>query len=214
MSKVFILGTNGVKNWPEEEGEKWSFNGLHALIPEGKQPSRWFQIHRPEDLYKESPEHMEWLQQEHPFPIYMNHPEFKFPSAVEFPFLKCLLNWPSMELGSAKVSSSFSWAVAMAMHLNFTEIALHGVNLSSPRENWLEAPNLMLWLGIAAAKGIKITWGPDSRFDTPMLYGYEERQIPAWAPLDVVKDMIVDRYFLTRRLLGDWYELKNFKDSV
>src|SRR3990172_7912561 len=138
----------------EDGYELWSLNTFHSHLPDGIVPTAWFQVHRPEDLRHEVDGHFEWLCDEHPFPIYMNNPAPFFRSAVELPVEELKKLWTFTTQPS--FASSFSWMVAMAIHLKYKRIRLGYVFLVSKRETYLELPNLCLWLGLAAGQGIQV----------------------------------------------------------
>jgi hypothetical protein len=188
MTKIInIYGGSSVKDWVLGE-DGWSCNGLHVYLPPAATPTAWFQIHREEDLYKESPEHLQWLSQKHDFPIWMHQHFAQYPASRTFPFGLMRSLWPFETMPS--FSCSFSWMVATALLEGYTRIVCHGVNLSSHREAWLEAPNFMAWLGIAAGRGIEVEL--DGRLAEPYLYGLESRGVPTWLPGEVASELMLD----------------------
>ena len=184
-----------------------SCNGLHILSESaGLEPVFWFQIHRPEDIQKERPEHIEWLEQEHDFPIIMNNPDRqRFPSAVDigdiFHDLNQLWTWPF----PVSYASSFSWQIAVAIYLKYDVIDMQDVMLSDAREKFLEAPNMLLWAGEAHRRGIRVLLS--EQYTHQFWYGREERltNIPTWASKEVVNDMFPGWSSETRELHRDWY---------
>ena len=182
----------------------WGCNNTYQVLPSTIQPHSWFQIHREEDLYKETALHREWLREEHPFPVYMSKRFDEYPSSVPMPYEELFKLW-AFET-PASFASSFSWMVAMAMHLNYERIFCSGVEFYTPREAWLEAPNFMAWLGIAAGRGIKIDGS--TRLFEPYLYGIEERRAPVWVPQDVAQDLLLDQVLEGRQLRSDWSRRK------
>ena len=171
----------------------WSCNGLHVLTePAGIKPTGWFQIHRYEDLKKERREHLEWMEKEHDFPIYVQPSNtgllgIIYPSIVALPLaaLDSLWTWPF----PVAYSCTFSYQIAMAIHLGYELIDISAVRLSDRREKTLEAPNVLLWAGEAHRRGIQV-WLSDE-YTWQFAYGREERltNIPYWATRDVVNDM-------------------------
>lgn len=184
----------------QDDVDLWSCNNLHMALPEAQRIHSWFQIHRPEDLHKEDRSHLRWIRLYHPFAIYMMRPEPQYPSAVQLPVdeLKALWSFPF----PPSFASSFSWMVALAIYQQYTHIHLENVDLRSPREAFLEAPNLMAWLGIASQRGIVVT-GKGRLFE-PCLYGIEERMPPHWVPIDVAQDLIIDQNLATRSQFREW----------
>lgn len=198
-NSVTIFGGNAISGW-NGEGDGWSCNGLHVYIPQNIRPTAWFQLHRPEDLWKETPEHLAWLRLTHPFDLFMNNPGEEYPGALSFPFEECKKLWPLESEPS--FSCSFSWMVAWAIVNKYDRISLRGVQMATPREAWLEAPNLMMWLGVAAGRGIEIDL--DGRLAETFRYGLEPRSIPYWAPESVAQELIVDYFGQSRDWLDRW----------
>lgn len=218
MKTVYILGTDGVRNWPKnltEDQKVWTCNGLHVVMPEYAKPDAWFQIHRPEDLSKESPEHLAWLAQPHDFPVYMHEHVDAIPASVRLPMEELVSLWPASFM-TPSFSCTFSWMVAMAIREHFEIIAMQGINMWSPREAWLEVPNLMFWLGAASQRGIQLDIA--GRLFQPQLYGYEPRRVPLWLPEDVANDLIVDSWEGSRKQKHEWLFRRNhgfdYTDSV
>lgn len=185
----------------------WSCNGLHVLTePYGIEPTGWFQVHRPEDIVKERPEHQEWLISHHEFPIW-THPEtvgkavigeYAIPAAVSLPMteLDALWTWP-FEVG---YGSTFSYQIAMAIHMGYDMIDIRDVKLTDVRERAIEVPNFLLWVGEAHKRGIDVILSQE--LSHPFKYGQAERltDLPGWLPLQVVNDMFPGWSYETRRL--------------
>ena len=185
-----------------EGADVWHCNNLHSLLPQeiGILPAAWFQIHREEDLYKESPAHLEWLKQNHPFPIYMSREFREYPASIELPREELKKLW-TLDT-PVSFASSFSWMVAMAIHLGYEQIWCSGIDFYTSREAYLEAPNFMAWLGIAAGHGIVV--GGEGRLFEHYLYGVEERKAPAWLPMEAAHDLILDQIDEGRKLRSGW----------
>ena len=200
MKKVQI----GFKAYGEQkfvvDADVWHCNGLHDFMPKEVTPAAWFQIHREDDLYKESADHIEWLTQEHPFPIYMSREFYQYPASVKLPRKELADLWTLST--PVSFASSFSWMVAMAIYLKYEAIWCSGIEFVTPREAWIEAPNFMAWLGIAAGYGIDVDG--EGRIFEPYMYGVEERKAPVWLPMDVAQDVILDQVDEGRRLRSEW----------
>ena len=215
MKSVMIVGGSHKDKWPDDsvESDVWSMNGLYTLRDHVAYPApihTWFQIHRPVDLEKESATQLEWLRQEHSFPVYMNRRMNAYPSSIAIPVEEIREIWPGP--GEMSVASSFSWCVATAILRGYSEIKLFGVHMASKREVYMEAPNLMLWCGIAAGRGIHVEF-----LDGPLTqvwnYGFEPRGIPAWAPPEVANELITDYSRNTRRWRSMYAYLTYYRET-
>ena len=166
-------------------------NAFHLVIPEDATPNivGWMQIHREEDLPNESPKHLQWLAEEHAFPIYMNRKFDEYPASIALPKEDLLSLWPYDS--PVSVSCTFSWAIALGIHLGYDEICFYNVYMQTPREAYLEAPNLMLWVGAAWVAGVSVRF-MEGRLEDVYDYGFESRGIPSWAPSPLIMDLIVD----------------------
>lgn len=178
----------------------WSCNNLHLALSETDVIHTWFQIHREADLYKEDRSHLRWLRMHHPFDILMMARHKQYPSSQPLPVEELKKLWTLDSPPS--FASSFSWMVAYAIFTGYKEINLLGIHLSTPREAYLEAPNLMAWCGIASAQGIRVTG--QGRLFEPYLYGLEERIPPYWVPPDVARDLLIDQSLETRAQYREW----------
>ena len=206
--KIVQIGFDQRKLEFADGADLWHCNGLHTVMPSQITPAGWFQIHREADLYKESPRHLEWLKEEHPFPVWMCRRFDEYPSSVPMPYEDLFDLWPFNFPPS--FGSSFSWMVAMAIHLKYDHIVVAGVEMLAPREAWLEAPNFMAWLGVAAGHGIDVE-GIGRLFE-PYLYGIEARTAPAWLPMEIAQDVILDQIDEGRKLRSDWIRRKYYPE--
>ena len=200
MKSIVQIGFDHYDIGVLSEADLWSCNGLHEILPREIKPAGWFQIHRPEDLYKESTLHIEWLKQDHKFPIWMARKFDEYPASVAMPYEELIKLWPLKTPPS--FGSSFSWMVAMAIHMGYEGIEVCGVEFMTEREAWIEAPNFMAWLGIAAGRGMTVR-GVGRLFESYM-YGREERLAPAWLPIIPTQDLLLDQIDEGRKLLSDW----------
>ena len=192
-----------------------SCNGLHAgSEPAGLVPAFWLQIHRPEDLDKERPEHIDWLVSKHDFPVFVNSRTAELAGDygraanwIPLPLadLDRLWRWPF----PVAYGSTFSYQIALAIFFGYDVIDMRDVKLRDDREKWLEAPNMLLWAGEAHRRGIDVLLGEDYTYE--FKYGQEERltNIPGWAPSRVVNDMFPGWSRETRALHDAW-RLKNY----
>lgn len=180
---------------------------MHLVLPDEHPPiTAWFQIHREEDLIHERPEHLAWLKEEHDFPIFMVRKFDEYPSSDALPEVLCRAQWPFSDKPS--FANSFCWMIALALNSKkYDTLYLPALALASPRENWLEAPNMMTWVGIAGGRGVDVRM-PGSRLWYPFYYGLKERGIPTWVPEEVANDLITDYGQQPRRWKQAWWEIQ------
>lgn len=195
MKAVTILGGSAVRDYRPDGTDVWGCNFLHKHLDPSVQIHSWFQMHTPLDIATlENPEHIAWLYERHPFPIYVQNSLPEMPSSVTYPMWGVVREW---KFGfPVSFGCTFAYQVALAMTQDYEAIVLRGINLLSPREGWMEAPNLMAWLGLAAGKGIEVHM--DGRLAQPLMYGFEARGVPLWAGQELMLDIIADNVPETR----------------
>lgn len=116
---------------------------------------------------------LRWLRK-HPGPIYTSRLHDDYPGLVEFP-LQDVMN----HLGYAYFNSTAAYAVAYAIHVGATKISLFGCDFSYANSHIAEKGRgcVEFWLGIAAARGIKLAIAERSSLmdtnDGQPMYGYD-----------------------------------------
>jgi hypothetical protein len=152
---------------------------------------RWdamFQIHN-KAVYQNpanqnDPKHWEWLQQEHGRPIYMQEVDPDVPDSLKYPLDEICEKY----LGNIKMvkdgkeydfryfTSTFPYALALAIHLGYETIEIYGVELSNGTEYIYQRNCFTGWMMLASQHAkIKMHCGW-SMYDDPM-YGYEGDRI-------------------------------------
>jgi len=96
---------------------------------------------------------LQWLKV-HPGPIITSREHPDYPGLVAFPIEEVLNN-----LGQAYFNSTAAYAVAYAIHIGVKHISVFGCDYTYPDAHDAEKGRgcLEFWLGIAAARGIKLT---------------------------------------------------------
>jgi SAM-dependent methyltransferase len=96
---------------------------------------------------------LQWLRV-HPGPIITSREHPDYPGLVAFP-LQDVLN----SLGQAYFNSTAAYAVAYAIHIGVKHISLFGCDFTYPNSHDAEKGRgcVEFWLGIASAKGIKLS---------------------------------------------------------
>lgn len=175
MKKLAIVGsgteTRESAPWNDPSFDIWIFNeaGSSSWV---KRFDAVFQMHKPE-IYKghntKDPNHWQWLQQSHDRPIYMQEVDPLVPDSVRYPLEAAL------ELAEHKyLSSTVSFALALALLQGRPEIHLYGVELSMTEYQY-QAECIRFWVGMAKGKlgpGKMVLHSGLQLFDAP-LYGYE-----------------------------------------
>ena len=140
----------------------------------------WFQLHPKWSFSKEHRwDHYGWLKQEHPFPIYMQRKYDDIPASAPFPLReiqRSLLG--AMYRGEAAVekafTSTFSYQMALAVHLGFERIEVYGIELALEAEYVYQREAMAFWCGMANGRGIEV-WIPEAcGLLLAPLYGWEE----------------------------------------
>ena len=131
--------------------------------------------------------HYDWLQRPHEYPIYMHEHYEDVPSSVKYPLDEIIetllpniwrdINDPNKEYSEKKVTkvsnftSSFSYAMALAIYKGKKRIELHGIEMTSDTEYVRQRPGGFFWIGLAVGRGIEVVLhSPLLMFDKP--YGY------------------------------------------
>jgi hypothetical protein len=96
---------------------------------------------------------LQWLKV-HPGPIITSREHPEYPGLVAFPLEEVLNN-----LGQAYFNSTAAYAVAYAIHIGVKHLSIFGCDYTYPDAHDAEKGRgcLEFWLGIAAARGIKLT---------------------------------------------------------
>lgn len=165
---------------PFGEVDIWTLNELHDLSwMQEESVSGWYQIHPKWSFTKEhKSNHWEWLQKKHPFPIYMQHVYDDVPCSVMFPLRDIqngLVNIVRGELPIRKLfSSTFCYAMALALFQGYERIELYGIQLMLEGEYHWQREMMSFWLGKADGMGVEVWLPKQSSLLTAPLYGYEE----------------------------------------
>ena len=169
--------------------EIWLYNEAPQKPEVYKRWDGCLQIHLPE-VYSAThnwvnEDYWNWLQQDHgpDKRIFMHDIDPKVPNSVKYPLDDILAMHPRKYL-----RSSPAMAIALAIYLGYTDIALYGNELSSNTEYHYQAPNYAYWIGFADGKP-EVTLDLQcwlSEFNQP-IYGYEgELQLPQEHFADIV----------------------------
>ena len=122
---------------------------------------------------------LKWLKT-HPGPVITSRAHPDYPGLVEFP-LEAVLN----HLGYDYFNSTAAYAVAYAIHIGVEKITVFGNDFTYPNAHDAEKGRACVefWLGMAAARGIKISLPKSTTLMDAMntradrLYGYDTLDI-------------------------------------
>ena len=178
--KVAIIGfaTSSRHEAPfdDPEYEIWTLNQLYRHVPRA---TRHFDIHSYwEDDNVEGTDHRGWIK-DCGIPVYMHERHDDLPTSVRFPIERVIEDG-----GIDYFTSSVAFEVALAMHEEFSEIALYGIDLIVGTEYSEQKACLEFWLGMAHARGINVRIPTASALlKQSHRYGYEKE--PSWGPLQL-----------------------------
>src|SRR5574343_1862348 len=174
-TKVALVGANdSYKQAPfdDPDWEIWGCNSLWKFCQDSKghfRADRWFELH-PMSVQTED-EIMAIV--ECPIPIYLldERDTYAIKNAAAYPLDDIIERFKYRYF-----TCTFAYQIALAIHLNFLEIGLYGIELSqgTARERTVEKAWVEFWLGVAIGRGVKVHLPNDSRLCyQDSLYGYQ-----------------------------------------
>ena len=183
MKQVAILGnasrTRDLAPFDNPDIEIWAMT-IHAL--KAKRCDAVLEMH-PDVLtgtrWEEYPDHRtyrEWLQKTE-IPIWMHLPDAAIPASQRYPRQEIEWKFSRTPEGGKHLKTFFggtaSYAVALAMYLEFERIDLYGIELNSRPAYDDERDCLFYWTGRAEGMGIDVTVHEESRLFRDILYPFE-----------------------------------------
>ncbi len=179
MRKLAIVGshpeTRGNAPFEDANYDIWVFNEA----AQSEWCKRWdavFQLHRPE-VYRSpnnhvNKNHWQWLQQSHGKTIWMQNVDPMVPDSRKYPLDEIMQKVPGA--GMKWFDLSTAYALALAMHLGYTEIEIYGMDLVSNTEYTYQLRCWNFWVGVALGAGIDLQLMCCKRdFGNGKLYAYE-----------------------------------------
>jgi len=181
--KIAIVGT-AEPHWRgapygDESWEVWSLGGNFRAIPRW---SRWFELHRPEDVCKGwangDPQqeatarrtYTEWLAEQDGSNVFMQSKWPEVPDATVYPIDAIVKKFPNKYF-----TNSVSYMIAMALAEGCSELGLWGVDMALSSEYSAQRPSVEFFIGIAVGMGVVLHLPPDtSLLKSRELYAYEE----------------------------------------
>lgn len=178
--KIAIVGfADSTRNKAPFDDPSWLIVGLNQLYRYLPRFDLWFEIHnRPmfmADAVRDS-HYVEWLQQS-PVPVIMCERQPDMPKSVRFPIERAIAL-----TGRDYFTSTPAFMVAYALLEGYEEIAIYGIDLIVGQEYDYQKACMEYWLGVATARGVKVTIPPQSALLRQLhRYGYETE--PKFWPL-------------------------------
>lgn len=200
---LIIAGSNPANRdrvpW-DADADIWVLNEA-ASIGWPQRVTAVFQLHPPE-IYTAAANvnddsHWRWLQQKHPFPVYMQDVDPRVPSSVRYPLddakkylNKLTLNDYGHPDGDpvAYFTSSFPYALALALLHGYERIEIYGTELASGTEFQYQRDCFLLWIGVAVGHGVEVAMYSGHRIFDALLYGYQAREISI--PVDYYRERL------------------------
>lgn len=170
--KVAIIGTapssRDLAPFDDLSWEIWGTSPGNVNVL--RRVTRWVEVHSnllwPENKHYGEP-YVQWMKQQKTIPIYMQDQSI-VPHAIVIPKDDLVKKY-----GPYFFSSTFAWAMAMAMEMGAVEIGLYGVDMASRQEYILQRPGGHYFIELARQRGIKVIIPPESDLlQPPPLYGY------------------------------------------
>ena len=109
--------------------------------------------------------HYKWLQ-ETSIPVFMQDEYKDVPASIKYPLDEIARN-----LWAQYFTSSVSYALALAIYLEYERIEIYGVEMETNTEYQYQRDCVTYWIGYARGRGIEVKEF-SKLFDAP-LYGYE-----------------------------------------
>lgn len=162
--------------WNDPDVAIWGLNDQLKTMP---RVDVLFEIHAPDVVKAEG--HWEDLKA-YQGPILMQDAYPDIPNAMRYPLMEIGAKYrvPGTDVPYLTCSAAIMLAYALELNPAPLEIALYGVDLLMDAEFRAQRPSVEFWLGIAYARGIKVTLQQESGLlKAPYVYGYQDEQITA-----------------------------------
>jgi len=177
--KIAILGSaEATRDLAPFDDPSWEIWGLAWRFYDHPRMDKAFEVHDPSIWHEYlKPEiYSAWLQKPedadgNPIDVYMlPHVAAQYPATKAYPVADA-----EQLMGRRYFTSSFSYMLAKAIMDGATEIGIWGVDLVSDEEYMQQRPAAEFLLGIAQAKGIKVTIPEQSALlKASHVYGFED----------------------------------------
>lgn len=162
--------------WADNDVAIWGLNDQLKTMP---RVDVLFEIHAPEVIKAEG--HWDLLKQ-FKGPILMQERYPDIPNAVKYPLDEIGARYQVRGTDVPYLTCSASVMIAFALEMRPAplEISLYGVDLLMDVEYRNQRPSVEFWLGIAFARGVKVSVQQESGLlKTPYVYGWQDASITA-----------------------------------
>lgn len=112
--------------------------------------------------------HYEWLKTQRDTLVYMQEEYPDVPMAKKYPLEEVL---SGLHLNKRYITSSVSYALALASYLGYKKIELYGAEMETDTEYRYQRDGVTFWIGVAAGRGAEVELHC-GLLESP-LYGYE-----------------------------------------
>lgn len=174
--KVAVIGfTESRKNCPffgDKTWEIWGCNEIYRFIP---RIDVLFEIHNRAEWGIDfgsnmGPAHTKWLQENKRIPVYQAEKYDDIPMSIAFPWYAVT----HMSPHSDYINNQISVMIALAIFMEYKEIAIYGCEMAHHTELGTQRPSVEFFLGLAEGMGIEITMDLHcSLLNAPYVYGLE-----------------------------------------
>lgn len=229
--KCAILGTAAtwkLAPWQDKDVDILGLNdgyvlGMRAGHPGGlPRMSAWFDLHPfsqmsfhptnqravlasevPQGAYLRPEGHLQWMKSQ-TFPVFVADVPAGWPAHVQrFP------REALQQKYGTYITSTPVWMLLWAMEQGYTEIGIYGIHLATEWEYVAQRPCMEHWIGVAAAKGIKVILPAKCPLlKSKHVYAYEPKpDIPLQAINTTIAQTKHEGAELQKQLAGlKWYE--------
>lgn len=180
--KMAIVGfASSTRDKAPFDDPDWLIVGLNQLYRYLPRFDLWFEIHNRAmflaDAVRDS-NYLGWLQSS-PVPVIMCERQPDIPLSVRYPIERAIAL-----TGRDYFTSSPAFMVAYALLEGFEEVAIYGIDLIVGQEYDYQKACMEYWLGVATARGVKVTVPKESALLKSLSrYGYETE--PKFWPLSL-----------------------------
>ena len=171
--KVVIVGYGPSRSqcpFEDESFEIWGMNEIYQIVP---RLDALFDLHDKRHLVESfrNPAHFDWLRNS-PIPIYTVKKFEEIQSSIAYPWAEIIAEYGTF------LTCQVSEMLALAMLMEYKEVHLYGIDLSSSKgfgkEYSKQKESIAHFVGIAIGKGIKVYIPRESTLlKTALIYGLQ-----------------------------------------
>jgi len=131
--KVAIVGmapsTRDQAPFKDTSFEIWACNEMYQFVP---RITVLFEIHDREEYRakKRNPHHLQWLRENKTIPVYTTLAVPDIPMSIPYPWMEIIAKYGTY------LTSTVSLQLCLALHMEYREIHLYGVDMASEHEEY------------------------------------------------------------------------------